>query len=179
MGKKKVVLLLSSALQILQRVAAIFLLVVTPWKLFRVGGFDAKDTPDLVSSPGETFNKTTQCLLSPPLGGLTGSTFCVLVMIFGAATLLFGTLIACTRCICRCASGNACGVANIATIAGDVALAIAWGIAFYLLLQRGRDANDAGFLEKGWRDGCIVMGLVGCVSFAVDAFILVFTLGPS
>lgn len=181
MGKKHGALLLSTALQILQKLAAVFLIIVVPWKLFSGDGFSFKDVPDLIANPTETFESSTTCLLDPPTGDkfINGSAFCIVLIAFAVATLVAGIVISCARCICRCASANACGISNVVTIVGDVALAVAWGFAFYLLLQRGEEAKAANFPEQGWRDACIAMGMVGCLSYALDAVVLLCSLGPS
>lgn len=181
MGKKGGVVLLSAALQILQKLAAVFLIIVVPWKLLEGDGFSVDDVADLIDYPSDTVIPTITCLLDPPTGDnfLNGSSFCIAIIAFAVATLVAGIVIACARCICRCASANICGISNLVTIAGDVALAVAWGIAFYLLLQRGQDANAANLPMQGWRNACIATGMVGCLSYVLDAVVLLCALGPS
>lgn len=181
MGRRKVAVVLSATLQIIQKFAALFLLVVVPWKLFRDDGFSLSDVEDLITSPTDTFSKTSKCLLDASTGSslLRGSSFCVFIIAFSVVALIAGSLLACARCICRCASGNVCGVANVITIVGDIALSVVWGFVFYFLLRRGLDANDSGLPEKGWRIGCIAVGMIGCLSHAVDAVLIICTLGPA
>lgn len=173
--------MLSSALHLLQAVCALFLIIVTPWKMFQGDGFTFDDATTVISNPNATLENTTTCLLDPGKDSkfLSGSAFCIAVMVFGVATLVFGALVSCAKCLCKCATANVCGVAGVVTIVADLALAVAWGFAFVLLFSRGRKANDAGFPERAWRDATIGAAFVGAASYLLDAIVVCCTVGKS
>jgi hypothetical protein len=181
MGRKGPAIVLSSALHLVQVVCALFLLIVTPWKLFRGDGFTLKDAATVISSPTATVENTTTCLLDPGTSSsfLSGSAFCIAVMVFAVASLVLGAVVSCAKCLCKCVTANVCGVSGVVTIVADLALAVGWGFAFVLILLRGKDANSAGFPERTWRDGVTAAAFFGSASYVLDALVMLCTVGPS
>lgn len=164
MGKPAPTTLLSNALHLVQVAAALTILVLVPWKLYRVD-VDLKD----ITAP----SVTTECLLDPGNTSdfLPGSRFCVAIIAFAVATLILGTIASFAKCLCSCMTMNVCGLSNFVTVAVDIALAVAWGVAFALLVVRGNAATDAGFPNKTYRDGVIAAGFFGCISYVLDAIV--------
>jgi ABC-type spermidine/putrescine transport system permease subunit II len=177
MGRKGPAVVLSAGLPVVQVLCALFLLGVTPWKLFKGSGFSLSDATTVVTDPNATLRNTTKCLLDPGTRSafLRGSSFCIAVMTFAVASLILGAIISCAKCLCRCVTANVCGLSNVVTVVADLAMAVAWCVAFVMIFQRGQDANAAGFPQRGWRDGVTAAAAFG----TLDAIVMVCAVGPS
>lgn len=162
MGKGAPLKVLGVVLDLVQAALAILLIALVTWKMMRV----RVDRRDLEFD--------TRCLLdgSGGKGAFNGMTFCVYAVIVGLVSLIAKALLACLgRCV-ACVTAGACGIKDFFSIATDVLLAVWWGIAFALFVQRGIAANDRGFPEETARNGIIATAFGALLSFSLD---IVFT----
>jgi hypothetical protein len=165
MGKRGVSTILSAALHIVQAICSLAVLAIVPWKLFHV----SVNTSNLTDP-----SLDTSCLLDTGKTStfLPGSRFCIALIVFAVAALLFSAIFSCAATCFKCLTANACGLSGAFTIVADIVLAAAWGVAFALCFQRGRQATDAGLPNTEWRNGVIAATFFGSVSYALDAIIV-------
>ena len=164
MAKPKCTDILCGALNILQVLFALVVVGVTSWKLVDVDISAARLSSACAlgkTDPGDTFD---------------GSKLCVYAIAVGVVSLLVSIVLACIRNVVKCVTLNACGANKIVAVIGDAALAVWWGIAFAIVLSRGRAANAAGFEERAARDGVIAATFGAMAAFALDAVITIFDL---
>ena len=154
--------ILGVVLDIMQSALAILLVALVSWKMLRVN-----------ISKSE-FNFDTKCLLdgSAKDGILTGVSFCAYAIAVGVVSLVANCLLSLMKMCLGCLTAGACGIKDFFSILSDTLLAIWWGVAFALIVQRGTDANEKGFPEETARNGIIATAFGGMMSFVLD---IVFT----
>lgn len=163
MGRKSAVSILSSALRLIQVGASIAIIVLVSAKLFKAN----LDTSEVISP-----RFSTKCLLDTGTSSfLPGAKFCVGLIVFAIASLLFSSVMSCAKVIFSCFTANVCGLSNIITVVTDVILAVLWGIAFVLTLRRGNAANDAGYPRRDYREGVIASAGIATISYALDSIV--------
>jgi hypothetical protein len=167
MGKASKYFIVSNALHLLHTAAAIYIIVVVPWKLYNVKlSLNA-------SNPSNAVAFSSKCLLDPGTTSKvwSGERFCVAITAFAVVALLFSSVISLLKCCCGCITGNAFKLSHFITIVGDVVLAVMWGILFSTLLPRANAAKNAGYPRQGLREGTVIAVAVAAISMILDVFV--------
>jgi hypothetical protein len=167
MGKASKYFILSNALHLLHTAAAIYIIVVVPWKLYH-----AKVSVN-ANNPSQGVNFSAKCLLDPGTSSKvwSGERFCVAITAFAVLALLFSSVISLLKCCCGCITGNAFKLSHFITIVGDVALAVMWGILFSTLLPRTNAAKAAGYPQQRLREGTVIAVAVAAISMILDVLV--------
>lgn len=169
MERPKFTSILGVALDILQILFATAVVILVSWKLTNVD----------INIVGLDFN--AQCLLDgsdgePPFSGVR---FCIYAAAVGVISLIVNVIFNCIIKFFKCITLNACFASNVLAIAGDIALAIWWGVAFALFVVRGTKANNLDWPERTARDGVIGCAFGALAAFAADAIVTIVGIAMS
>lgn len=159
-GKPRALSVVGVALDILQIVFAILVVVLVSWKLtnVEVDGISVKSS----------------CILNGSDDSFLGGTgFCVYAIVVGLASLIVNVIFGCLRKLTKCLTLNMCAASNVVTVIGDTILGIWWAFAFGLFVKRGTAATNLGFPERGARDGVIAAAFGAMIAFFADVVVTV------
>lgn len=172
MSKSKAVSILGVALDILQTLLALIVVITTSWKLTNV------DLTD-IGLNGPKIN--TKCLFdgSNLEGPLTGTGFCAYAIAVGIISLLVNLVFSCIGKLCKCVTLNACFASKVVATVGDVILTVWWAVAFTLFVRRGTAANELGWPQRAARDGVIAAAFAAMLAFAADVVVSVIVIASS
>lgn len=159
MGKSTGLKILGVALDILQMVFALLVVVLTSWKLLNVSA--------------EGINLTSSCALdgSDSDDAISGTRFCAYAISVGVISFIASLIFTCIKNIFKCVTLNVCKASRVIAVIGDTALGIWWVVAFIFFVQRGTAANRLGWPERPARDGVIASAFGAMAAFFSDVIV--------
>lgn len=159
-NKPKALSVIGVALDLLQILFAMIVLVFVSWKLtgVEIEGLELKSS----------------CLLNgSDAGFLSGSVFCIYAILVGVISLIANAIFGCLSKVTKCVTLNVCAASSFVSVIGDTALGVWWAVAFALFVRRGTAANDLGWPERGARDAVIASAFGGMIAFWADVVITI------